>query len=125
MGRPLAAPLRASFGPAGGTLGRSPDCTLALPDENRHISRQQARIDIAGGVASIVCLSAANPLIVNGQALRQGQSLLGFGEKPFLPAVERQRRPIHQVFLTVEIARQPIHNQSPNCAPASAELLQP
>jgi FHA domain-containing protein len=82
MGRPLAAPLRATFGPAGGTLGRSPDCTLALPDENRHISRQQARIDVAAGVASITCLSAANPLIVNGQALRQGQSLrLSHGDR--------------------------------------------
>jgi FHA domain-containing protein len=75
MGRPPAVPLQASFGPAGGTLGRSPDCTLALPDEGRHISRQQARVDVAAGVASITCLSAANPLMVNGRALRQGQSL--------------------------------------------------
>ena len=74
MGRPVAAPIQAFFGPGGGTLGRSPDCTLALPDEGRHISRQQARVEVAGGATSITCLSAANPLIINGQELRQGQS---------------------------------------------------
>ena len=74
MGKPLAAPLQASFGPGSGTLGRSPDCTLVLPDQGRHISRQQARLDVAPGATSITCLSAANPLIVNGQELRQGQT---------------------------------------------------
>ncbi len=66
--------MQAVFGPGVGTLGRSPDCTLALPDEARHISRQQARVEVAGNVAAITCLSAANPLIVNGQELRQGQA---------------------------------------------------
>jgi len=66
--------MQASFGPGVGTLGRSPDCTLALPDEARHISRQQARIEVAGNVTSITCLSAANPLIINGQELRHGQA---------------------------------------------------
>ena len=44
MGTPLAAPLHARFD-AGGTIGRSPDCTLVLPDPGRHISREQARIE--------------------------------------------------------------------------------
>ena len=70
----MAAPLQASFGPAGGTLGRSPDCTLALPDEGRHISRKQARIDVVGAVSTITGLSAANPLLINGRELRQGES---------------------------------------------------
>jgi FHA domain-containing protein len=73
-GRPPPVPLQASFGPDGGTLGRSPDCTLALPDEDRHISRRQARIDVASGSASITCLSAGNPLIINGHELRHGQT---------------------------------------------------
>jgi type VI secretion system FHA domain protein len=63
----------ATFGPGSGTLGRAPDCTLVLPDEARHISRQQARIEVVGNRSSITCLSAANPLIINGQELRQGQ----------------------------------------------------
>ena len=74
MGRPLAVPMQASFGAGGGTLGRSPDCTLTLPDESRHVSRRQARVDVSGGVASITCLSAANPLIVNGEELHSGQA---------------------------------------------------
>ena len=74
MGRPLAVPMVASFGPGIGTLGRSPDCTLALPDEARHLSRQQARVEVSGNATAITCLSAANPLIINGQELRQGQT---------------------------------------------------
>ena len=73
LGKPLAAPMQAVFGPAGGTLGRSPDCTLSLPDPNRHISRQQARVDVSGATATITCLSEANALLVNGQALRHGE----------------------------------------------------
>ncbi len=63
----------ATFGPGSGTLGRAPDCTLSLPDEARHISRQQARIEVLGNRSSITCLSVANPLIINGQELHQGQ----------------------------------------------------
>ena len=74
MSRPPAVPMQAFFGPGSGTVGRSPDCTLSLPDEARHVSRQQARIDVVSGAASITCLSAANGLIINGQELRQGQS---------------------------------------------------
>lgn len=78
----MAEPLQASFGPAGCTLGRSPDCTLVLPDEGRHISRQQARIDVIGGSSTITCVSAANPLIINGRELRDGQSLrLAHGDR--------------------------------------------
>jgi len=74
MGKPLAVPMVASFGPGIGTLGRSPDCTLTLPDEARHLSRQQARVEVSGNATAITCLSAANPLIINGQELRQGQA---------------------------------------------------
>lgn len=74
MGTSPAVPMQARFGPGVGTIGRSPDCTLALPDEARHISRQQARVEVGGNGAAITCLSAANPLIINGQELRQGQA---------------------------------------------------
>ena len=81
--------MQAIFGPGIGTLGRSRDCTLALPDEARHISRQQARVEVAGNVASITCLSAANPLIINGQELRQGQARqLAHGDRIHLAGYE-------------------------------------
>ncbi|MGE0797089.1 MAG: type VI secretion system-associated FHA domain protein TagH [Lautropia sp.] len=72
-GQPLAAPLSAQFGPEGGTIGRSAECTLALPDERRMISRQQARIETAGGRMVIVCTSSAAPLLVNGRAYGHGE----------------------------------------------------
>lgn len=74
MGRALAAPLSAEFDAAGGTIGRSPDCTLVLPDQGKHISRQQARIEHRDGQFSIVALGTANPLIVDGRELTAGAS---------------------------------------------------
>jgi len=73
-GRPPPTPLQAFFGDGSGTIGRSPDCTLALPDEDRHISRRQARVDVGSGAASITCLGSGNPLIINGHTLRQGET---------------------------------------------------
>lgn len=74
MGGTLAAPLQAHFGPAGGTIGRSADCTLVLPDEGRHVSRRQAQVRVTAQGTTITCLSATNPLFVNGAELRLDQT---------------------------------------------------
>ena len=50
------------------TLGRAPDCTLVLPDDQRVISRVQARIEWRGGNCVLVDLGS-NPTLVNGHAL--------------------------------------------------------
>ncbi len=72
---PLTQPITAQFGPQGGTIGRADGNTLALPDPERHISRQQAEIRPSGDGFVILNTGSANPITVGGQSLAQGQSL--------------------------------------------------
>lgn len=63
----------ASFGEAGGSIGRSPDNTLVLDDTERQVSRLHARVVCTNRVYSIVD-QGSNPLWVNGRALGQGMT---------------------------------------------------
>jgi FHA domain-containing protein len=72
MGTPLAAPLHARFD-AGGTIGRSPDCTLVLPDPGRHISREQARIERVAQGYIIRCTGSASAIVLNGVEVGPGE----------------------------------------------------
>lgn len=74
LGRPIVAPIEARFGPAGGTIGRSPECTLVLPDPGRHISREQARIAASGARFVLTCLGNGNTILLNGAELGPGDS---------------------------------------------------
>ncbi len=49
MGAPPASPLRASIGKSGGSVGRSPDNNLPLPDHDKIISRRHGSIHYANG----------------------------------------------------------------------------
>ena len=46
--QPLTQPITAHFDLHGGTIGRADHNTLALPDPERHISREQAEITAGG-----------------------------------------------------------------------------
>jgi len=71
---PLTQPITAQFDAQGGTIGRADHNTMALPDPERHISRQQAEIRNCG-VGFLICnVGSANPITVHGQPLGQGQS---------------------------------------------------
>lgn len=72
---PLTQPITAQFDDRGGTIGRADHNTLALPDPERHISRQQAEIQARpqGGFL-IRNIGSANPIVVAGQPLLQGES---------------------------------------------------
>ncbi|MGC3987186.1 MAG: type VI secretion system-associated FHA domain protein TagH [Pseudorhodoferax sp.] len=72
---PLTQPITAQFDGRGGTIGRADHNTLALPDPERHISRQQAEIQARpqGGFL-IRNIGSANPIVVAGQPLHQGES---------------------------------------------------
>ncbi|RCW75756.1 type VI secretion system-associated FHA domain protein TagH [Pseudorhodoferax soli] len=72
---PLTQPITAQFDGRGGTIGRADHNTLALPDPERHISRQQAEIQARpqGGFL-IRNIGSANPIVVAGQPLLQGES---------------------------------------------------
>lgn len=73
---PLTQPITAHFDAKGGSVGRSDHNTLALPDPERHISRQHAEISVGDSGYLIKNVGSANPIIVRGQALSRGESAL-------------------------------------------------
>ncbi len=64
----------AEFSEAGGSIGRSSDCTLSLPDPERHVSRVQAEIRWEDGRFLLLGRGTANPIECNGEPLPAGQS---------------------------------------------------
>jgi predicted component of type VI protein secretion system len=73
--RPPAEPLSKRFDKQGGTLGRSTDSDLVLPDPHKYISRYQAEIRYREGAYYIVEISGVNPLKLNGRSLEPYQEI--------------------------------------------------
>ena len=69
---PLDAPVRAEFGEAGGTIGRSPESTLLLPDPERIISRTHAVIARKDGRFFVRDQGTTVPVVVNGRPIGKG-----------------------------------------------------
>jgi FHA domain-containing protein len=70
-GRPVASGPSALLSAPGGTIGRSPDNHLVLPDEQRQISRLQATVRFDDkGVAVLRNMSAVLPIGINGRTLQ-------------------------------------------------------
>lgn len=72
--QPLTQPITAHFDLKGGTIGRADHNTMALPDPERHISRQQADISAGSAGYLIKNVGSANPIVVSGQSLAQGET---------------------------------------------------
>lgn len=72
--QPLSQPITASFDARGGTIGRADHNTMALPDPERHISRRQAEVVPAQRGFLIRNVGGANPIVVAGRTLAQGES---------------------------------------------------
>jgi FHA domain-containing protein len=72
--QPLTQPITAHFDAKGGSIGRADQSTLALPDPERHISRRQADIVATADGYRIKNVGSANPIVVRGQPLGQGES---------------------------------------------------
>lgn len=70
---PLSQPLSGIFGRNGGTLGRSEENALVLPDAKHIVSRRQAEIRADGLQHVIINLSRATPMMVNGAELNFGE----------------------------------------------------
>jgi predicted component of type VI protein secretion system len=70
--QPPNAPTTAWFGAEGGDIGRSAECTLPLPDPERHISRRHAAVVQRQGRYFLQALSAGVPLTIDGQMLAPG-----------------------------------------------------
>lgn len=80
-GAPPPQPLAFDFDERGGGIGREQGNELCLPDPERHVSRQQARVVFDGQRFGLVDLGS-NPTLVDGKPLGRGehQPLLG-GER--------------------------------------------
>ena len=60
------------FGAAGGDIGRSAECTLSLPDPERHISRRHAAVVMRHGRYLLQSLSDNVALVLEGVTLAPG-----------------------------------------------------
>lgn len=67
--------IHAQFDAAGGRIGRSPPCTLILPDPNRHISREHAEIRYRDNGFSIKVVSKVNSVLVNDAVVSPGEAV--------------------------------------------------
>lgn len=97
-GEPLATPLAAVFGEAGGDIGRGADCTLVLPDPERRISRKHLQVARRAG-RDVLRLISTNLLVeLNGVPLAPGvEYLLDDGAEirigPFVLKASAEARP--------------------------------
>ena len=69
---PVDQPISAEFREEGGTIGRSPECTLLLPDPDRIISRTHAVVSHQEGRFTVRNQGTTVPLLVNGRPLGKG-----------------------------------------------------
>jgi FHA domain-containing protein len=113
-------PIAVVFVDGQGTIGRSPENTLVLPDPERHVSRTQASIIALGqGRYEIENVSAANPIFVGsaevesrarvvfraGDELRIGLYVIGAREVTNTP---KRDDSAHQQTAPIVVARDPI-----------------
>jgi predicted component of type VI protein secretion system len=79
---PVESPASAEFREQGGTIGRSPECTLLLPDPDRIISRTHAVVVHQSGRFFLRDQGTTVPVIVNGRPVGKGRELpLGAGDE--------------------------------------------
>lgn len=79
-GEPMQG-LSASFDELGGSIGRAEGNQLVLPDPERSISRQHARISFRAG-RYVVADNGSNPVLFNGQALTpQAEQFIQAGDQ--------------------------------------------
>jgi FHA domain-containing protein len=70
---PVDQPIVAEFREAGGTIGRSPDSTLLLPDPDRIISRTHAVVSQESGRFVVRDQGTTVPVVVNGRPIGKGR----------------------------------------------------
>ena len=67
-------PIEATFGEAGGSIGRAEDNDLVLPDTQRLVSRLHARVACEAGTFELID-QGSNPVEVNGAAMGSGRTV--------------------------------------------------
>ncbi len=79
---PVEQPISAQFQEQGGTIGRSPESTLLLPDPDRIISRTHAVVSHASGRFLLLDQGSTVPVVVNGRTVGKGnQSVITGGDE--------------------------------------------
>src|SRR5579859_2096597 len=73
---PMSQPLMGRFDERGGTLGRSDDATLTLPDPERLISRIQAQVLYGDEHYWLENISSASAVLHNGRPLSAGMRVI-------------------------------------------------
>jgi len=68
----LSQPLAGRFDERGGSIGRSDNATMTLPDPERMISRVQANVSFGAGTYFLEDVGSANPVVHNGVPLGPG-----------------------------------------------------
>ncbi|MBC7944725.1 MAG: type VI secretion system-associated FHA domain protein TagH [Burkholderiales bacterium] len=71
-GKAVAQPIAAEFDETGGSIGRSAENALVLPDPQRQISRTHASVVFAAGCYAIRDQGSVSPVYVNGRPLGNG-----------------------------------------------------
>jgi len=122
-GAALETPLSATFGDAGGDIGRGADCTLVLADPERRISRRQVLISWRDGIHYIRQVGSNLEVELNGVALaRDVDCRLDAGDRlrigPYSLVVERHM-PTQVPTSEADPGIGPAHDPSP---PTAAEL---
>ena len=129
--------IQAQFNASGGRIGRSPPCTLILPDPNRHISREHAEIRYRDNSFSIKVVSKVNSVLVNDAVVSPGEAVqLNDGDQILIgeyllradiSGAAANERPSPALF---DVPAQPSSSTNPfdvfdNLAPARAPLAAP
>ena len=70
---PVDPPASAEFREQGGTIGRSPECTLVLADPDRIISRTHAVVSYASGRFLLKDQGTTVPVLINGRQIGKGR----------------------------------------------------
>ena len=127
-----AQPLSALFNHIGGSIGRSDDNHLVLPDPKHHVSRMQAMVVSEGDRHRITNLSHANPTILNGRELDSDQphALLAGDEIQIGMYLLRARTPVRTdsipaISPPAVFASAPARSAAASCPAATATVPAP
>ena len=118
------------FGVDGGTIGRAAECTLVLPDPERHISRIQAEIRCSGTQYFLRNRGGTNPLKLNSELLAPDESrslthgdeivIAQFVMRVDLEGAEPSRTPTVDQALPGQLYRSWDNPETPNALTAQA-----
>ncbi|MDQ0573000.1 FHA domain-containing protein [Variovorax paradoxus] len=121
-GKPVTSGPSALLAAPGGTIGRSPDNHLVLPDEQRQISRLQATVRFdEQGIEVLRNMSAVLPISVNGRTLQhEEESPVADGDRVTIGSYVLEAVTRHRAATVAPIA--PIAAAVPMPPPAAAPM---